>query len=156
MRAGAGIEVRQAGLADLPPIAAVALATGQDEEWGGADPAYMTHLLAQGSVVVGVTGGSVIGFGAIRQLGDGPGAVTMLRDLFVHLRMHGSGCGRLLRTRRSGRFLPLAGGSRSSICSWRPIRTCWTRAGQCRPRRWPDQPLRKPKTRHILTYSSTW
>lgn len=32
--------------ADLPQIADVALATGQDDEWGGADPAYMTHLLA--------------------------------------------------------------------------------------------------------------
>jgi hypothetical protein len=35
----AGIDVRRAGLADLPQIAAVALATGQDEEWGGAERA---------------------------------------------------------------------------------------------------------------------
>ena len=54
MPAVAEIEVREAVLADLPQIAAVALATGQDEEWGGADPAYMTHLLAHGRVVVGV------------------------------------------------------------------------------------------------------
>jgi hypothetical protein len=92
----AGIEVREAVLADLPQIAAVALATGQDEEWGGANPAYMTHLLAHGSVVVGVTSGSVIGFGATRQLGSGPGAVSMLCDLFVDPRMHGSGCGRAM------------------------------------------------------------
>jgi hypothetical protein len=92
----AGIEVREAVRADLPQIAAVALATGQDEEWGGADPAYMTHLLAHGSVVVGVTGGSVIGFGATRQLGSGPGAVSMLCDLFVDPRVHGSGCGRAM------------------------------------------------------------
>jgi hypothetical protein len=80
MRAAALIEVREAVLADLPAIAAVALATGQDEEWGGADPAYMTHLPAHGSVVVGLSEGSVIGFGATRELGSGAGAVTMLRD----------------------------------------------------------------------------
>ena len=90
------IEVREAVLADLPQIAAVALATGQEEEWGGADPAYMTHLLAHGTVVVGVTGGSVIGFGATRQLGSGPSAVSVLCDLFVDPRKHGSGCGRAM------------------------------------------------------------
>ena len=90
------IEVREAVLADLPQIAAVALATGQEEEWGGADPAYMTHLLAHGSVVVGVAGGSVIGFGATRQLGSGPSAVSVLCDLFVDPRKHGSGCGRAM------------------------------------------------------------
>lgn len=88
--------MRKAVLADLPQIAAVALATGQGEEWSGADPAYMTHLLAHGSVVVGIAGGSVIGFGATRQLGSGPGAVSMLCDLFVHPRIHGSGCGRAM------------------------------------------------------------
>jgi GNAT superfamily N-acetyltransferase len=95
----AEIEVREAVLADLPQIAAVAIATGQDEEWGGADPAYMTHLLAHGSVVVGVSGASVIGFGATRQVGSGPGAVSMLCDLFVDPRMHGGGCGRAMLTR---------------------------------------------------------
>ena len=90
------IEVREAVLADLPRIAAVALATGQEEEWGGADPAYMTHLLAHGTVVVGVTGGSVIGFGATRQRGSGPSAVSVLCDLFVDPRKHGSGCGRAM------------------------------------------------------------
>jgi GNAT superfamily N-acetyltransferase len=92
----AGIDVRQAGPADLPQLAAVALATGQDEEWGGADPAYMTHLLTYGRVVVGVSGGSVIGFGATRQLGAGTSAISMLCDLFVDPRMHGSGCGRAM------------------------------------------------------------
>ena len=95
----AGIEVRGAVAADLPQIAAVALATGQDEEWGGADPAYMSHLLAHGSVVVGVTDGSVVGFGATRQLGSGPGAVSMLCDLFVSPAVHGSGCGRAMLAR---------------------------------------------------------
>jgi GNAT superfamily N-acetyltransferase len=94
-----GFEVRGAVAADLPGIGAVALATGQDEEWGGADPAYMTHLLADGSVVVAVTGGSVVGFGATRRLGSGPGAVSMLCDLFVHPELHGSGCGRAMLAR---------------------------------------------------------
>ena len=88
--------MREAVLADLPQIAAVALATGQDEEWGGADPAYMTHLLAVGRVLVGAVGGLAAGFGATRQLGSGPGAVSMLCDLFVDPRMHGSGCGRAI------------------------------------------------------------
>ena len=96
MPAVAEIEVREAVHADLPQIAAVALATGQDEEWGGADPAYMTHLLAHGRVVVGVAGGSVAGFGATRAVGSGPGAVSMLCDLFVHPEVHGSGCGRAM------------------------------------------------------------
>jgi GNAT superfamily N-acetyltransferase len=91
-----GIEVRGAVPADLPGIAAVALATGQDEEWAGADPAYASHLLAHGSVVVAETGGSVVGFGATRRLGSGPGAVSMLCDLFVHPELHGSGCGRAM------------------------------------------------------------
>jgi GNAT superfamily N-acetyltransferase len=91
--------VRQADPADLPEIAAVALATGQDEEWGGADPAYMTHLLAQGRVVIGVSGGSVIGFGATRQLGADAGAISMLCDLFVDPRIQGSGCGRAMLAR---------------------------------------------------------
>jgi GNAT superfamily N-acetyltransferase len=94
-----GIEVRDADPADLPQIAAVALATGQDEEWGGADPAYMTHLLAQGNVVVGVLDGSVVGFGVTRQIGSGPAAVSMLCDLFVSPRLHGAGSGRALLAR---------------------------------------------------------
>ena len=88
--------MRGAVPADLPQIAAVAVATGQDEEWGGADPAYMNHLLAHGSVVGGVMGGVVVGFGATRRLGSGPGAVSMLCDLFVTPQVHGSGCGRAM------------------------------------------------------------
>jgi GNAT superfamily N-acetyltransferase len=99
VRAVAGIEVRAAVIADRPQIAAVALATGQDEEWAGADPAYMTHLLAHGSVVVAVTAGSVVGFGATRQLGSGPSAVSMLCDLFVRPQAHGSGYGRAMLDR---------------------------------------------------------
>src|ERR1700745_3325050 len=96
MPAVAEIEVREAVPADLPQIAAVALATGQDEEWGGADPRSMTHILAHGRVFVGVAGGSVAGFGATLAVGTGPGAVSMLCDLFVHPEVHGSGCGRAM------------------------------------------------------------
>ena len=35
-------EVRAATEADLDSIAAVAIATGQVEEWSGSDPAYVT------------------------------------------------------------------------------------------------------------------
>ena len=91
--------MRGAVPADLPRIAAVALATGQDEEWGGTDPAYVNHLLAHGRVVVAVTSGSVVGFGATRQLGSGPAAVSMLCDLFVRPEAHGSGCGRAMLAR---------------------------------------------------------
>jgi GNAT superfamily N-acetyltransferase len=90
------IEMRAAHLGDLPEIAAVALATGQDEEWGGADPAYMTHLLTYGRVLVGISGRSVIGFGATRQLGTHASPVSVLCDLFVDPKAHGSGCGRAL------------------------------------------------------------
>ena len=88
--------MREAVLADLPQIAAVALAAGQVEEWGGAGAAYMTHLLAHGRVVVGVFDDSVVGFGATRAIGTGPAAVSMLCDLFVDPRLHGSGCGRAM------------------------------------------------------------
>jgi len=90
------IEVREAHPGDLPQIAAVAIATGQDEEWAGADPAYMTHLLTYGRVLVAVSDGSVIGFGATRQLGTDASPVSMLCDLFVDPKAHGSGCGRAL------------------------------------------------------------
>jgi len=91
------IEVRAAQAEDLPDIAAVALAAGQDDEWAGADPAYMTHLLTHGRVLVGVSGGgAVVGFGATRRLGTAASPVTMLSDLFVHPRVHGSGCGQAL------------------------------------------------------------
>ena len=90
------IEVRAAVPGDRPGIAAVALANGQGEEWAGADPAYVGHLLAHGTVVVGVRGGSVVGFGAARTLALGGGPVSMLCDLFVDPAAHGTGCGRAL------------------------------------------------------------
>ena len=44
------IRVRDAVAADLASIAAVTLATGQEQEWGGAGAGYVTHLLTHGRV----------------------------------------------------------------------------------------------------------
>ncbi|WP_285706212.1 GNAT family N-acetyltransferase [Microtetraspora sp. NBRC 16547] len=87
------LDIRDATANDLDAIAEVAIATGQDEEWSGADPAYIGHLLAHGRVVVAERHGKVTGFGATRRIGDGPDAVTMLCDLFVDPGAHGRGAG---------------------------------------------------------------
>lgn len=89
------VQIREATHGDLDAIAAVA-ATGQVEEWSGSDPAYVTHLLAHGRVLVAERGATVTGFGATRRVGDGPAAVTMLCDLFVDPAEHGRGTGRAL------------------------------------------------------------
>ena len=91
-----GIAVRNADPSDFAAISKVALATGQDEEWAGADPAYLRYLLANGTLVVAVRDGVVTGFAATRLIGEGPAAVSMLCDLFVHPRAHGLGCGRAM------------------------------------------------------------
>jgi GNAT superfamily N-acetyltransferase len=88
--------VRDATAADLAAIARVAVAAGQGGEWSGADPAYVSHLLAHGRVVVAEHGGAVAGFGAVRRIGTGPAAVAMLCDLFVDPRWHGRGLGRAM------------------------------------------------------------
>jgi GNAT superfamily N-acetyltransferase len=85
--------IRPAASTDIDAIARVAVAADQVEEWSGADPAYTSHLLAHGRVVVAESGGSVTGFGATRQIGTGTRAVTMLCDLFVDPRAHGQGIG---------------------------------------------------------------
>lgn len=90
--------IRDATAGDLGAIAKVAIAAGQDGEWAGADPAYVTHLLAHGRVVVAEHRGAVAGFGAVRLLGTGPQAVTMLCDLFVDPRVHGRGLGQAMLT----------------------------------------------------------
>src|SRR5215468_8527640 len=90
------MHVRAATEADLPAIAAVAIATGQVEEWSGSDPGYVTHLLAEGRVMVAERADGVAGFGATRRIGTGRGAVTMLCDLFVDPRFHGRGTGQAL------------------------------------------------------------
>jgi GNAT superfamily N-acetyltransferase len=90
------ITARRATTGDFAAIAKVAVATGQDEEWAGADPAYLAYLLEHGTLLVAERDGSVTGFGATRLIGDGPAAVSMLCDLFVHPGTHGRGCGRAI------------------------------------------------------------
>ena len=88
--------IRNANLADYPDIAGIAVATGQDEEWGGADPAYLDYLMDGGRVVVATSAGVVTGFGATRRIGAGAAAVSVLCDLFVHPAQHGRGAGRAM------------------------------------------------------------
>jgi GNAT superfamily N-acetyltransferase len=88
--------IRDATPDDLAAIATVAMAAGQDEEWSGSDPAYVTHLLAHGRLVVAEYRGAVTGFGATRRIGDGPAATVMLCDLFVDPRAHGAGLGQAM------------------------------------------------------------
>jgi GNAT superfamily N-acetyltransferase len=76
----------------------VAVATGQDEEWAGSDPAYLAYLLEHGTLLIAGRDGVITGFGATRLIGDGPAAVSMLCDLFVHPGTHGRGCGRAILT----------------------------------------------------------
>jgi GNAT superfamily N-acetyltransferase len=94
----AEFDVRDAVPGDLAGIAAVARAAGQGDEWSGADPAYLTHLMAHGQVVVAVGGGTVAGFGATRRIG-GREPVSMLCDLFVDPGAHGRGYGRAMLDR---------------------------------------------------------
>ncbi len=90
------IRVRDAASGDVGAIAQVAVAAGQDEEWSGADPAYVGHLLAHGRLVVAEYRGAVAGFGATCRIGAGPAAITMLCDLFVDPRSHGLGLGQAM------------------------------------------------------------
>jgi GNAT superfamily N-acetyltransferase len=91
--------VRAAELGDVAAIAKVAAAAGQDEEWSGSDPAYTRHLISHGTVLVAEHDGTVAGFGATQRVGTGPGAVTMLCDLFVDPERHGLGVGQALLAR---------------------------------------------------------
>ena len=90
-----GITVRDATAADTEAIARIAIATGQDEEWAGSDPAYVGYLLGHGRLVVAEYRGAVAGFGATVQIGAAP-ATTMLCDLFVDPRSHGLGLGQAM------------------------------------------------------------
>jgi GNAT superfamily N-acetyltransferase len=89
-------EIRVAAEADLSAIAEVAAATGQDDDWGGTNPGYLRHLMTHGRVVVAGVAGSVVGFGAVQQIGAGSDAVTVLCDLFVDPAVQGRGCGRAM------------------------------------------------------------
>jgi len=88
--------VRAAEAADLPAIIAIAMATGQDEDWDEVYPSYISHLMTHGSLLVAERAGVVTGFGATRRIGAGPQAVCMLSDLFVDPTAHGTGTGRAI------------------------------------------------------------
>jgi GNAT superfamily N-acetyltransferase len=90
------VNIRDATHADVGAIATVATATGQTEEWSGSDPAYVTHLLKAGQVVVAEHEGRVAGFGAVRDVPTPKGTARMLCDLFVDPRCHGMGLGRAM------------------------------------------------------------
>ena len=88
--------VRAAEAADLPAIIAIAMATGQDEDWDEVYPGYIRHLMTHGSLLVAERAGEVTGFGATRQIGTGPQAICMLSDLFVDPAAHAAGTGRAI------------------------------------------------------------
>jgi GNAT superfamily N-acetyltransferase len=92
------VRVRPATEADFPAIAAVTIATDQHGEWAGTNPAYLSHMLEHGQVVVAELAGKVAAFGAARQIGAGDAAVSMLCDLFVDPATQGGGCGRAMLT----------------------------------------------------------
>jgi hypothetical protein len=69
------VRVRAATEADLA-IAAIAIATGMDDEWSGTNPDYVRHLMSHGRVVVAAAGETVLGFGAAQQIGTGSAAIT--------------------------------------------------------------------------------
>ncbi len=92
------VTVRPAFAADLGAIIAIAKATGQDEDWDQVYPAYVTHLMTNGTFVVAERAGRVTGFGGTLRLGAGARAICMLTDLFVDPAAHGTGTGRAILT----------------------------------------------------------
>jgi GNAT superfamily N-acetyltransferase len=88
--------VRAADESDMTTIGSIAVATGQHDDDGGGNPAYVRHLMDHGRVVVAELDGKVAGFGAAQPTGTGPATVSMLCDLFVDPAAHGRGCGRAM------------------------------------------------------------
>jgi len=88
--------VRPAQAADLKAIIAIAMATGQDEDWDEVYPGYIRHLMTHGSLLVAERDRAVAGFGATLRIGTGPLAISMLTDLFVEPAAHGTGTGRAI------------------------------------------------------------
>ncbi len=88
--------VRKAQAADQKAIFAIAMATGQDEDWDEVYPGYIRHLMTHGSLLVAERSGVVTGFGATLRIGTGPRAISMLTDLFVDPAAHGTGTGRAI------------------------------------------------------------
>lgn len=95
----AAARVRPATAADLAPITAIAVATGQDEDFGNVFPAYVGHLLDHGALLVAEVAGKVTGYGAAVRIGQGAAAISMLTDLFIDPAAHGQGIGRAILTR---------------------------------------------------------
>jgi GNAT superfamily N-acetyltransferase len=75
---------------------AIAMATGQDEDWDEVYPGYIRHLMAHGSLLVAERAGAVTGFGATVQIGTEPQVICMLTDLFVDPAAQGTGTGRAI------------------------------------------------------------
>ena len=94
-------EVRAATDGDLEAMAAIAMATGQEEDWVQVFPGYLRHLMARGQLLVAELGARVAGYGGTVLIGPGQfstGAATacMLTDLFVDPAAQGAGIGRAL------------------------------------------------------------
>ena len=96
MDEGGQVTIRDATEADLAAVIEIAQATGQVEDWTTVFPEYVRHLIEHGRFLVGRHEHRVIGFGATRQIGAGPTAVSMLTDLFVDPAAHGTGTGRAI------------------------------------------------------------
>jgi GNAT superfamily N-acetyltransferase len=77
---------------DLPQVAKVALANGEQGRGSGSDSRYVGHLSRHGRFLVAELDGLVVGYGATRPVGD----TTMLCDLFIDPARQGSGIGRRL------------------------------------------------------------
>src|SRR5215469_14499238 len=92
------VTVRDATEADFGAIIDVGRATGQDEDWDTVFPAYVRHLIRHGTFLVGVRDGRVTGYGGATRIGAGPGAISMLTDLFVDPAARGKGTGRAILT----------------------------------------------------------
>jgi GNAT superfamily N-acetyltransferase len=90
------VSVRTAARDDLDVIAAIALATGQDEDWDAVFPGYLRHLMAHGTLLVAERDGTVTGYGGTLRIGAGRARTCMLTDLFVNPAVHGTGTGRAL------------------------------------------------------------
>jgi GNAT superfamily N-acetyltransferase len=93
---GRPVSVRPAADGDLEGIAAIALATGQDEDWDVVFPGYLRHLMVHGTLLVAERDGAITGYGGTLRVGAGPARSCMLTDLFVNPAAHGIGIGRVL------------------------------------------------------------
>jgi GNAT superfamily N-acetyltransferase len=89
-------DTRAATDGDIAAIAAIAKATGQQEDWDQAFPAYQRHVMSHGSLIVAEHGGTVAGYGATRLVGSSTDPICMLTDLFVNPAAHSTGCGRAI------------------------------------------------------------